>query len=197
MDRIKCVLVGDPFVGKTSILTLNDFVYTSPETYVPVTLDNYTFHIRIDKYPNEFVLDLYESACFEENDKSRPLSYYPQTDIFLNIFSVVSPATFENARDKWKMELSHYCPNTPIILVGNKIDLRNDSGTIEKLSVKSLAPISYEQGLQMAKEIGAVSYMECSALLLPQTIRTIFEEAVRMVLHKSKKEENSEKCVLF
>ena len=55
----------------------------------------------------------------------RPLSY-PQTDVFLICFSLVSPASFENVRAKWFPEVSHHCPNTPVILVGTKLDLRDD-----------------------------------------------------------------------
>jgi len=55
----------------------------------------------------------------------RPLSY-PQTDVFLICFSLVSPASYENVRAKWFPEVSHHCPNTPVILVGTKLDLRDD-----------------------------------------------------------------------
>jgi len=64
---------------------------------------------------------------------------------------------------QWHPEVSHHCPNTPVILVGTKLDLRDDKETIEKLKEKRLAPITYPQGLQMMKEIGAVKYLECSA----------------------------------
>uniref|UniRef100_A0A6B2LQD0 Uncharacterized protein n=1 Tax=Arcella intermedia TaxID=1963864 RepID=A0A6B2LQD0_9EUKA len=106
---------------------------------------------------------------------------YPQTDVFLCAFSVVSPSSFENIGEKWYPEVSHHCPNTPIILVGTKVDLREDAGTIEKLASKKQAPISYEQGLQMVQEISAVKYMECSALT--QTgLKAVFDEAIRAVL---------------
>ena len=51
-----------------------------------------------------------------------------------------------------------------MILVGTKLDLRDDEKTIEELKEKRLAPITYQQGLQMMEEIGAVKYLECSAL---------------------------------
>lgn len=35
----------------------------------------------------------------EDYDRLRPLSY-PQTDVFLVCFSVVSPASFENVKEK-------------------------------------------------------------------------------------------------
>lgn len=58
---------------------------------------------------------------------------------------------------QWYPEVRHHCPNTPIILVGTKLDLRDDKDTIEKLKEKKLTPITYPQGLAMAKEIGRKS----------------------------------------
>lgn len=55
----------------------------------------------------------------------RPLSY-PGTDVFVLCFCIEYPSSFENISTYWHPELKHHCPNTPIILVGNKIDLRND-----------------------------------------------------------------------
>jgi len=46
---------------------------------------------------------------------------------------------------QWYPEVRHHCPNTPIILVGTKLDLREDKNTIEKLKDKKLAPITYPQ----------------------------------------------------
>lgn len=54
--------------------------------------------------------------------------------------------------------MRHHCPNTPIILVGTKLDLRDDKDTIEKLKEKKLNPIIYPQGLAMAKEISQSSH---------------------------------------
>lgn len=38
--------------------------------------------------------------------------------------------------------------------MGTKLDLRDDKDTIERLKEKKLAPITYPQGLALAKEIG-------------------------------------------
>lgn len=59
-----------------------------------------------------------------------------------------------SSRAQWYPEVRHHCPSTPIILVGTKLDLRDDKETIEKLKEKKLAPITYPQGLALAKEIG-------------------------------------------
>ena len=84
---------------------------------------------------NEAVnIGLWDTAGQEDYDRLRPLSY-PQTDVFLICFSIVNPASFENVRTKWFSEIKYYCPEIPIILVGTKVDLRDDLHTLERLHV--------------------------------------------------------------
>ena len=89
--------------------------------------------------------------------------------------------------------MSHHCPNTPIILVGTKLDLREDKETCEKLRDKKLCPITYPQGLAMAKEIASVKYLECSALT-QKGLKTVFDEAIRAVLCPKSKPKKKNKC---
>jgi len=46
-----------------------------------------------------YTLGLFDTAGQEDYDRLRPLSY-PQTDVFLVCCSVVSPASFENVKEK-------------------------------------------------------------------------------------------------
>uniref|UniRef100_A0A8V1AMC2 Ras-related C3 botulinum toxin substrate 3 (rho family, small GTP binding protein Rac3) n=1 Tax=Gallus gallus TaxID=9031 RepID=A0A8V1AMC2_CHICK len=121
---------------------------------------------------------------------------HPHCDVFLICFSLVSPASFENVRAKWYPEVRHHCPNTPIILVGTKLDLRDDKDTIERLRDKKLAPITYPQGLAMAREIGSVKYLECSALT-QRGLKTVFDEAIRAVLCPPPVKKPGKKCTVF
>lgn len=64
-----------------------------------------------------------------------------------------------NSRDTWSKELKKYAPGIPVILVGTKLDLKEDRNTIEKLREKNLSPITFSQGEALSREIGAVSYL--------------------------------------
>ena len=124
-------------------------------------------------------LGLWDTAGQEDYDRLRPLSY-PQTDVFLICFSIVSPPSFDNVKGKWFPEIEHHAPNVPIILVGTKLDLRDDANTTNQLRSKRMEPVSYEQALAVAKDIRAHKYLECSALT-QRNLKSVFDEAIRWV----------------
>ena len=78
---------------------------------------------------------------------------------------------------QWYPEVRHHCPDVPIILVGTKLDLRDNKETVEKLKEKNCVPISYQVGTQMSKEIGAVKYLECSALT-QHGLKVVFDKVI-------------------
>ncbi|KAI2529599.1 ras homolog family member A [Homo sapiens] len=149
--RKKLVIVGDGACGKTCLL----IVFSKdqfPEVYVPTVFENYVADIEVDGKQVE--LALWDTAGQEDYDRLRPLSY-PDTDVILMCFSIDSPDSLENIPEKWTPEVKHFCPNVPIILVGNKKDLRNDEHTRRELA-------------KMKQEPHCVARLECCGTILAQ-----------------------------
>ncbi len=62
-------------------------------------------------------------------------SFYNESDLWWVLTSVlIFDLCVENIPEKWTPEVKHFCPNVPIILVGNKKDLRNDEHTRRELT---------------------------------------------------------------
>ncbi|KAJ7933423.1 P-loop containing nucleoside triphosphate hydrolase protein, partial [Mycena leptocephala] len=95
-------------------------------------------------------------------DRLRPLSY-PGADVFVTCFSVGSPKSFQNIRDKWFPEMHHHCPGVLCVMVATQIDLRSDQKALDKMAALGQLPVSTDQSLRMARELGAAKYLECSA----------------------------------
>ena len=110
----------------------------------------------------------------EYDDRLRPLSYF-QTDVVLVCFSIVNPFSFENVEERWFPEVHHYCPGVPFLIVGTQTDLRDESKVIESLARQNESPITIEQGEKLASKLGAVKYVECSALT-QKGLKNVFQE---------------------
>uniref|UniRef100_A0A6B2LJP7 Uncharacterized protein n=1 Tax=Arcella intermedia TaxID=1963864 RepID=A0A6B2LJP7_9EUKA len=194
MIPIKCVVVGDGAVGKTCALisySQNQF----PDDYIPTVFDNYSCNVLVDG--RAVNLGLWDTAGQEDYDRLRPLSY-PQTDVFLVMYSVASPASFGNVKSKWIPEVRHHCPETPFVVVGSKADLREDEETVMRLKEKNLEMVSYLEGFNFAKEVKAVKYLEVSART-QEGLKALFDEAIRVVLNKNNKPKKpkNKKCTIL
>nr|BAJ96972.1 predicted protein [Hordeum vulgare subsp. vulgare] len=109
-------------------------------------------------------------------------SYVRNTDALLFMFSLDDVKSFDSIRAKYKEAIdvyrnySGYSPS-PIILLGSKMDLREDK---EKLEKNGGVMITHEQGLQFAQEMGAVAYREFSSLSnqgFDEMMELIYQEA--------------------
>ena len=178
--NVKLVVVGDGAVGKTCLLicyTTNEF----PKDYVPTVFDNYMAPLTVDG--ESINLGLWDTAGQEDYEQLRPLSY-PNTDLFLLCFSVISRSSFNNISTKWLPEIKHYEPKCKMMVVGTKTDCRTDEAMLKKLQEENEKVVTTEEGEKLAKDIKAICYMECSALTR-SGLNQVFDEAIHIVLNKS------------
>ena len=187
--RKKMLIVGDSGCGKTCLYT----VFTKdkfPELYLPKIFEGYVADIEVDGKQVE--LALWDTAGGKDYDRLRQFSY-PDTDVILICFSIDSPSSFDNVLERWIPEVKQSCPYIPVILVGNKKDLRNDPKTIEELTKMKQEPVKLEEGTTMAKMINAFAYLECSAKR-KEGVKEVFDTVTRAALQMKKKKKKP--CVL-
>ncbi|KAF9682173.1 hypothetical protein SADUNF_Sadunf05G0081100 [Salix dunnii] len=215
---IKCVTVGDGAVGKTCLLisytsntfpTLNwdvgflnfggmdsiSFPYKGSSLldmldldYVPTVFDNFSANVVVNGATVN--LGLWDTAGQEDYNRLRPLSYRG-ADVFILAFSLISKASYENVSKKWIPELKHYAPGVPIVLVGTKLDLRDDKQFF--IDHPGAVPITTAQGEELRKLIGAPAYIECSSKT-QQNVKAVFDAAIRVVLQPPKQKKKKSKA---
>ncbi len=93
------------------------------------------------------------TAGQEDYDRLRSLCY-PDTDIILIAFCIKEEVSFENIKHKWILEVHHFCPNTPVLLLGLKCDLRGQA-----VNKRGYTEVSRKDALQLAKDIGKIYYL--------------------------------------
>ena len=148
-------------------------------------------------------LMLTDTAGQEDYDRLRPYSY-PDTDVVIVCFSVDNPDSLENVRLNWIPEVRYFCgANVPILLVGNKMDLRYQGegdggqgpdessvssedfqdlpGFLTSATLIKQGPVKISAARKVAAEVGAEGYWETSALL-DQGVTEVFQAATRAAL---------------
>jgi Rho family protein len=115
-------------------------------------------------------------------------------------YSVDSKDSLENVESKWVGEIADNCPGVKLVLVALKCDLREaadeEDGANEEANPREKKPmINYDQGLEVARRIHALRYLECSAMR-NRGVNEAFTEAARVAL-SVKKERDDSKCTVM
>lgn len=179
-----------------------------PQVYEPTVFENYVHDIFIDG--KQIQLLLWDTAGQEEFDRLRSLSYL-DTHCIMLCFSIDSPDSLENVQLKWVGEITDHCDGVKLVLVALKCDLRSNEETdLEHNPEEEFNPygghqqkrmISYDEGLAMAKKIGALKYIECLAKK-NRGVNEAFSEAARCALNarpagSNEQEPEKSKCVVM
>jgi Rho family protein len=133
---------------------------------------------------------------------SNSIRILDDTDLIMLCYSVDSKDSLENVESKWVGEIADNCPGVKLVLVALKCDLReggeedeenanNEDGTAREKRLM----INYEQGLEVARRINALRYLECSAMR-NRGVNEAFTEAARVALSVRKEREESKCCVM-
>ena len=183
MQSVKVVLVGDKNAGKTCLLrAFNEYRCHNIKKYIPQAFSNTsTPHQLHDSIMVD--LALWDTEGSYEKSRYRALSY-PDTNVVMICFSLVDPDSINFVRGQWMGEVRMFCHTSKVILVGTKSELRYCDNERKRLASKLTRPVSYEEGFNLAQEIGAVGYCECSARCL-KGVQSLFTLAMEVAIGRS------------
>ncbi|NXS92663.1 RHBT1 protein, partial [Jacana jacana] len=197
VETIKCVVVGDNAVGKTRLIcaracntTLTQYQLLA--THVPTVwaIDQYRVCQEVLERSRDVVDEVSVSLrlwdTFGDHHKDRRFAY-GRSDVVVLCFSIANPNSLNHVKTMWYQEIKHFCPRTPVILVGCQLDLRYaDLEAVNRARRPLARPIKRgdilppERGREVAKELG-IPYYETS-VFDQFGIKDVFDNAIRAAL---------------
>ena len=176
MIRRKLLAVGSDDSGKTELLHILSKEEFDPNMHIPSMFSNVVKDAKVDDC--EFEISLWDINV--EPARLRPFEY-PDTDIVLMCFSTKLRNTFEEIEDKWVSEVKYFCPNVPIMLVGNHTKRSEDEDNVDVSNIET--KVSADEGRELGERIGAIGYLECCAKK-NKDVEELFDAVSREVLQR-------------
>ncbi|XP_072434422.1 rho-related BTB domain-containing protein 1-like isoform X3 [Chiloscyllium punctatum] len=197
IETIKCVVVGDNAVGKTRLIcaracnaTLSQYQLLA--THVPTVwaIDQYRVCQEVLERSRDVVDEVSVSLrlwdTFGDHHKDRRFAY-GRSDVVVLCFSLANPLSLRHVKTMWYPEIRHFCPRTPVVLVGCQLDLRfTDLDAVNRARRPLVKPIKTtdilrpEDGQQIAQELG-IPYYETS-VVAQFGIKDVFDNSIRAAL---------------
>ncbi|XP_031222128.1 rho-related GTP-binding protein RhoH-like [Mastomys coucha] len=174
LSSIKCVLVGDRAVGKSSLL-LHFTSENFPEAYKPTVYENTGVDVFLDGI--QISLGLWDTASIDAFISICLLSYQ-QADVVLMCYSVAKDSSFLNLKNKWISEIKSNLPCTLVLVVATQMDQR-------EMGPHRASCINAIEGKRHAQDVRAKGYLECSALS-NGGVQQVFECAVQRAVNQAR-----------
>ena len=174
-EPLKVVVIGEPGVGKTCMI--HTFLHGEfPTAYIATVMEPTKSTVKCGE--TEHAIEIIDTPGQVEFTQNR-VALYTGASLFLVCCSVVDPLQFENL-DRWVSEIASHTPDAKFVLVGLKTDLRTEESVLNGLRQQGLAPFPEFNGSTKASTIGALTYLECSALL-NAGVRDVFSESCNLL----------------
>ncbi|MFX1499140.1 MAG: GTP-binding protein [Promethearchaeota archaeon] len=123
MFKIKIIIIGDPGVGKTSLVKRYVSGYFSEDYKTSIGTNIFTKQITLNSN-KEILFQIWDIAGQERWLKMREL-YYRGSNGALVVGDLTRKNTFNQIINFWIPDLEKNCINIPFILLANKNDLKS------------------------------------------------------------------------
>jgi Ras family protein A len=179
----KVVMNGPMGGGKTTFL---GYLLTGEfqDEYLPTMVNEFVWKVQ---QPNaaDVYMTMWDTFGRADYDRLRPL-IYPQTDLMVLCFDVASRDMFDSMFEKYLPEVNHFIPNTPIVLLGLKADLRDDAKVKAMLAERSLTIPTRKEIESRASKFN-MKYFEVSTKNDPQGVTRTIEAFGAIIAHEADK----------
>ncbi|KAF7299588.1 hypothetical protein HMN09_00964100 [Mycena chlorophos] len=184
---VRILLVGDEGVGKSSIVI--SFIRASYVPNVQHRIPEVTIPPEVTPGPENVTTYIVDSGAGPD-DRAHLESEIRKAHVICVVYSIDNSNSFDRIPTYWLPYFRQLGVNVPVILVGNKIDLRGGEFTNEALE-EEILPIMNEF---KARSVHTLSYarvdvqqevetcVECSAKA-PMNVSEVFYFAQKAVLH--------------
>ncbi|CAD5226774.1 unnamed protein product [Bursaphelenchus xylophilus] len=155
VKQIRLAVVGDPLVGKSSLI--KQFLHSNnvDEFINKKSLLDESTNKKIVRFEGKD----YELTILDtDHDPVRRGAAYIGTDIVLVVYSVDDWHSFDNVDKKWVPEIRERLPLKPFLLVANKADLKEGIDQSEQSRF-----VSVFDGMQKCSDVHGAAFFECSA----------------------------------
>jgi small GTP-binding protein len=119
--RIKVIIIGEPGVGKTSLVKKFVSGRFTRDYRVSIGANLFVKNLILDS-SIEVTIQIWDIAGQEKWVKMRHL-YYKGAHGALIVGDITRENTFEQLKEFWNPDLNQFCGEIPKILVVNKVDL--------------------------------------------------------------------------
>eukprot|EP00764_Aduncisulcus_paluster_P008075 gnl/Carplike_NY0171/2633_a3539_559.p1 GENE.gnl/Carplike_NY0171/2633_a3539_559~~gnl/Carplike_NY0171/2633_a3539_559.p1 ORF type:complete len:254 (-),score=87.09 gnl/Carplike_NY0171/2633_a3539_559:117-878(-) len=134
---LKCIVVGNGAVGKTSLITRFVKGEYTDEYKKTIGTDFLETEFYSESADEEVTLHLWDTAG-QEVFSTITRSYYRGSALCILAFSTVDRASFD-AIKKWMSRVEEECGPIPMVIMQNKIDLLTDSSEVSLVDGDALA----------------------------------------------------------
>ncbi|GFO04698.1 GTP-binding protein rhoa [Plakobranchus ocellatus] len=187
------VIVGDGECGKTCLVTRMSTGNFVDIGYIPTVFE--TEVVSVNTGSEDVELVIFDTAGQEDYDRLRPFSY-TDVDVALICFSLADQDTLTNVVENWYPEIRYFCGNVPIILVGNKKDIRDAESSRSSSNASIDVEREVEQDAQSVEDRGETEiYADTSSLKVSKLASLTTRKIAEIVLNETKdcrNESNSE-----
>lgn len=165
-------MLGESGVGKTTMMFKYIYGLNLSSTITTVGLD---FHIKNVEYNDNIIKAIIWDTGGLERFRTINRSYIMDVDVAILVYDINDHLSM-NQIDYWAEFVKEESPNTKMIIVGNKVDLKRN--------------VKYEEGKNIAEKYDCL-FFECSSKL--SNLDFVFDEAIKIISQKKIKKINSRK----